>query len=228
MPKNKREFNYRQALIALRPNITFNYSLKGISPDDPKGIAHFNGGQKAAIRRAWKDAQEPKGARLVKVKHLPRESQSHYQKRLREIKDEFGQGGTSIKGIFLEAPKSAKVSYTKKHGLQIEKQVEDGITTMRFFGMGKKEKREFLHSPKKFIEKLLKKYPGTFIAPMHTTWIKRGFDVKTNLKDFITYVKKLLNEYADNIHAMTGFAITRYPFFEKYAKNPMDMKFNLA
>lgn len=216
MPKNTRVFNYRQALKSLRGKISFDYSMKGISNHDKTGEEFFSSGQKSAIKKAWKAVQEPKGARFITLKHLPRESQTQYHKRLAEIKREFGQGGNSLRGLFLEVGKKAKVSYTRKNGLLIEKEVEDGITTMRVVGI--KDRKKFLRNPAKYIRDLAKKYPGTFIAPVHSTWIKRGFDMKTHIDQFIQYIKKLLNKYSDNIHALTGFAITRYPFFEKNAR----------
>ena len=90
-----RPFNYTRALKAMRGKIAFNYDLRyKLTP-----------GQKAAIRRNYNDFVHFKNQQFIKPPKRPGESSTHYDKRIRSLKAQFGQEDMAFRGVWINTPK---------------------------------------------------------------------------------------------------------------------------
>ena len=107
----KKVFDYKTAMKRLRGKVTFNYDLRQkLSPYKKRRIKKaFESAIEFGIKR------DSSKASFVHIKRKRGESKKNYSIRLEEIKRNMGQGGTTFKGVFTDAPVHLKdVHYSFK------------------------------------------------------------------------------------------------------------------
>lgn len=183
----KRKFPYKNAMKALRGKVSFNYDLR----------KPLNRGQKANIRKAWKQLQQYKSAKLVKIKG---------KNKRRRAKQKLGQKGSMLTGIMIDAPSDAKIRVMKDGSLRISTKRGDQTTTEKWVGLPTDWVLSDREQKEDWIRRQMRGYD--VVWPVHHGFRSRGF-MRDVLGSLLDYLDDLEERYTLS-DALTGFAFMRF------------------
>jgi len=234
MPKSKRKVNSNFSKIAkeLKGKVTFNIDLRKTdsNPSIQSNTDHFNFGERMALLKAWREYRVYKNStNLIPIQRERKESKTAFKKRLRQTKNEMGQGHTHFNGVWIDTPNFAKVKtkriknesgkftteiITETIGKRIPLEIGYGsrYTIEKFVPI---DPLEFANNPREVMKRIKKQFgKSDYLMPVHSGY--RGNGASFDTQSFSKFTNKLIkwsNAYSQTNSAqkwLTGFIVVNY------------------